>query len=261
MTVPPSSAVDSTVAEIRAVLDVARQLVNDIINGINSVLDQLPPAAIAGIRAAVADLQRLLDIEVSEVERQLAFAGSPDTLRIVGESWREVGRLASAQAGKATLNSTRADDRWTGDAADAYSRALPAQEKALIAIKARTDEIDKVLQDLAGSINAFWADIGIAAVALAAALTSAFILAASAVGAPAAAGLAAAAVVAFATAASSGVSALVDITNACAARTTDLDRSLRNNDAFDNGKWPSSTTDFFSDASLTDNDDTDWHIG
>jgi hypothetical protein len=260
VTAPPVSAVDFGVGDIRSVLEAARQLVNDIINGINSVLDQLPPASVAGIRAAVADLQRLVDEEIAEVERQLAFAGSPDTLRAAGESWREVGRLASAQAGKATLNSTQADDRWTGDAADAYGRTLPAQEKALIAIKARTDEIDKVLQDLAGSINSFWADIGFAAVALGAALASALILAATAVGAPAAAGLAAAAVVAFGTAATSALSALVDLTNACAARAAEFERTLDNNDAFDGGKWPKSTTDF-SDASLTDGDDTDWHIG
>jgi hypothetical protein len=260
VTAPPSSTVDFAVAEIRSVLGGARQLVIDIINGINSVLDQLPPDSVAGIRAAAADLQRLVDKQVAEVERQLAFAGSPDALRSAGESWREVGRLASAQAGKATLNSTQADDRWTGDAADAYGRTLPAQEKALVAIKARTDEIDKVLQDLAGSINSFWADIGFAAVALGAALASALILAVTTVGAPAAAGLAAAAVGAFAAAANSALTALVEITNACAARTAEFERTLANDDAFEGGIWPKSTT-AFSDASLTDGDDTDWHIG
>ena len=260
MTAPASSAVDFTVKEIRSVLDAARQLVNDIINGINSVLDQLPPGSIAGIRAAVADLQRLVDEEIAAVEAQLGFAGSPDILRAAGERWREVGGLASAQAAKATLNSTRADDRWVGDAAEAYGRTLPAQEKALIGIKARTDEIDRILQDLAGSINSYWADMGFAAVALGAGLGSALIIASTGVGAPAAAGLGAAAIVAFATAANSALTALVDITNACAVRTAEFDRSIKNNDSFDEGRWPSSTTDF-SDASLTDGDDTDWHIG
>ena len=260
MTAPPTSPIDHTVGEIRSVLEAARQLVDDITNGIGSVLDQLPPASVAGIRAAVADLRRLVDEQVAAVERQLAFAGSPDTLRRAGESWRRVGSLASAQAGKATLNCTLADDRWIGNAAEAYARTLPAQEKALTAIKARSDETDGVLQDLAGAVNSYWADIGFAAVALSASLTSALILAATAVGAPAAAALAATAVVAFATAANTGMGALVELTNQCAARTAELKHSLENLDTFEGGEWPTSAADF-SDASLTDGDDTDWHIG
>jgi hypothetical protein len=260
VTAPPSSEVDRTVEMVRSGLETARRLVHDIIAGVNSVLDQLPEPAIAGIRPAIADLQRLVNDHIGEAERLIALAGSPDTLRITGECWREVGRLASAQAGKATLNFTQVDDRWTGDAADAYRNTLPAQEKALIAVKARTDEIDTVLQEMANAITSFWADIGVATLALVAGLTSAVISASTVVGAPASAVFAATAIVAFAAVFNSGVTALTDITNACATHAAEFQQALYNDSAFPDGKWQPATTDF-SDASLLDDDDTDWHIG
>lgn len=39
-----------------------------------------------------------------------------------------------------------------------------------------------------------------------------------------------------------------------------LNKKIANNDAFPNGRWPRSTTTDLSDGSLTDGDDTDWHL-
>ena len=54
MTAPPSSEVDKTVEAVRSGLETVRGLVNDIITGVNSVLDQLPEPTVAGLLAPAA---------------------------------------------------------------------------------------------------------------------------------------------------------------------------------------------------------------
>jgi hypothetical protein len=269
VTAPPALSIDSVVDDVRWAVASVDQLVKDIISGVNSVLDLLSESVVAGIRAAVADLERMAGDVIAAVERQIAMVGAPNTLRFAGEGWREVGGLVSAQAGKATLNSTRADDKWTGTAADAYRNTLLAQERALVAFRARTDEIDKVLQGMATAINDYWATMAGAIAALTAGLISAGISAASVAGAPAAPVFAAASIVAFGTALGAAGVALTKIVNECAGRAAELDASLNNNDVFAGGAWPSSATadpddgptdTEFSDAGLIDGDDTDWHL-
>jgi hypothetical protein len=269
VTAPPAVSIDSVVEEVRSALDAIDQLVMDIIAGVNSVLDLLSESVVSGIRTTVADLQRMAGDVIAAVRRQLAMIGAPNTLRIAGEGWREIGGLVSAQAGKATLNSTRADDKWTGTAADAYRNTLLVQERALTAFRARTEEIDNVLQGMATAINDYWATIAGAITALVAGLISAGISAASVAGAPAAPVFAAAAIVAFGSALGAAMVAITNIVNECAGRAAELDASFNNNDVFAGGTWPSSATPDpdddptnteFSDARLTDGDDTDWHV-
>lgn len=48
----------------------------------------------------------------------------------------------------------QADDHRTGTAATAYRNTLPAQQGALLAVKATSDDVDSVLNELAGSPSA-----------------------------------------------------------------------------------------------------------
>jgi hypothetical protein len=269
VTAPTAISIDSIVGEVNSALDEVDQLVKDIIAGVNSVLDQLSESVVAEIRAAVADLQRMASDVIAEVRRQIAMVGAPNTLRAAGDGWREVGGLVSAQAGKATLNSTRADDKWTGTAAEAYRNTLLVQEKALVAFRARTDDIDNVLQGMATAINVYWATIAGAVTALSAGLISALISASTVVGAPAAPVFAAAAIIAFGSAIAAAMVAITNVVNECAVSAAGLDASLNNSEGFPGGIWPSAATPDphddptntdFSDASLNDGDDTDWHM-
>ena len=76
-------------------------------------------------REGGSHLERMAGDAIAAVQRQIAMVGAPNTLRFAAEGWRDVGGMVSAQAGKATLNSTRADDKWTGTAAEAYRNTLP----------------------------------------------------------------------------------------------------------------------------------------
>jgi hypothetical protein len=78
----------------------------------------------------------------------------------------DIGGAASRHGGLATLNGIRADDHWTGMAADAYRNTLPPQLAALTAIKATADELDSTLNDLANSILTYWVSISQATLSL-----------------------------------------------------------------------------------------------
>lgn len=247
--------------QIRDGIDEAGRTINEIIAAVNSVLSQLPDIVVGAAREEIERMRRQFDLAVAAVQAAMSYAGSPAALRAAGSAWtRDVGARASAMAGFATLDAVRADDLWTGVAADGYRASLPPQNAALIAIKAASDEVDSVLQDVAAALDSFWAAVAGALVTMVAGLVASRVAAA---GGPAgvAAGLAAAvgALVIFSLFLVSAMNSLTDLTNKVATGSAELDRRLVNDDAYRGGAWPRSTSDL-SDGSLTDGDDTDWHI-
>jgi hypothetical protein len=232
-----------------------------IARGVSAVLDQLPGYAVDDVRVSMADLQRLFAQETAKLRELLAYAGDDTALLAAGSTWSSrIGGGAADLAGHSTLNGVRADDHWTGIAAEAYRNTLPAQEKALTAIKAAADEIDATLTEFANAILIFWTSIYRSLIALGFGLATAATAAFTGVGSGLGLALAVATVVVFGTEISSAVGAFTDLVTNAETRSGELDRRLSNDVAFPSGAWPRSTTPITGDGSTTDGDDTDWRL-
>lgn len=266
MTAPQATLPD--VDDLAAVLDTVRggfdqaaDLVNGVLTGTRTVLAQLPPDVVDGVLDDLARLERSFADATAQLGELLSSGGDPAALRAAGTAWAgEIGGPAGRLAGLATLDATAADDHWSGAAATAYRNALPPQQAALTAIKTAGDEVDATLVDLGNAIMKFWINVALAFASLVAALLASAAGAATVVGAPLAVAACIASVGVFATALTGLINALTELTNDIHKRAHELDRRLENDTAFRGGAWPASTS-VSGDGSITDGDDTDWHLG
>lgn len=250
------------IATLRSALDEASDLVNGIIDGVDSVLATLPADAVGGVRDGVAGFRRTFDETVDELGRALARAGDPVALRAAGSAWAvDIGGNVSGLAGLATENMTRADNHWTGDAADAYRNTLTPQRLAITAVKTTGDKIDAVLNELANAIMAFWKNVLGTILTLLTGLVAALAVAAGGITAVAAVAIAAGALVVFKDSVVSQITMFTDIGNAMSIQTRELIAIHADDTAFYRGDWPPAVASDMNDGSVTDGDDTDWHLG
>lgn len=258
----PSGQFAATIADLRAGMDDARHVVHEIRNGIDSVLQQLSPSMpVDGIRGEVDELFRRFDEAIRQIGEPLARPGNPDALRAAGAAWaNDIGGTASRFAASATLNGMQVDDYWTGVAADAYRNTLLPQNAALTALKTGGDEIDTALNDLADAIIVFWIAIITAFVLMAVALIGTLWSLGTVVGTPAAVGVAVGFAAALTTLITAEIVALANLANASAKLTAAVERRLSNDTTFPAGAWPRSVTPISADGSISDGDDTDWHL-
>lgn len=256
------------VDKLRSGIGEAAGLINSMIDGINSVLNSLPPEEVGGIRNGVADLQRMFNECATELQRALDQAGDPVALRAAGAAWAvDIGGSVSGLSGLTTENTIRADNHWTGAAADAYRNTLLPQRLALNAVKTTGDKIDAVLNELANAIITFWKNVEGAVITLLVALVAAAASAAGGITAVIGIGIAAHALVAFKDAVISQSNMFTEVGNAISVQTREIQAVRADNTAFPdekttmtNGDWPAATATDFNDGSITDGDDTDWHI-
>jgi hypothetical protein len=256
----PFAELPRMIADIRSGLEQAAELINDVISGTTTVLGELPRHVFGPILDDVARLRVMLDATVTVLRRSLDQAGDPDALRATGSAWAtDIGGPVSSFAGFASEIRVRADDYWKGDAADNYRDILLPQRFALTEIKTACDEIDAALNAFANAIFDFWVPVSDALVSLAAGLATAAIAAKLAPTAPWAAASAAGLLVIVGAFVTAQVESFFDILNKANTLDTELEARLSNNTKFPGGEWPTSTSDL-SDGSITDGDDTDWHI-
>ena len=122
----------TTLAAVRETAGEARRAVDTVIAAGEAALTVLPGMFGDELREALARLCRMFDDAMRELAALMAQAGSPTALRAAGAVWSgEIGGMVSRLAGLATLNGIRADDHWSGVAAEAYRNTLPAQQSAL----------------------------------------------------------------------------------------------------------------------------------
>ncbi|GAA5109795.1 hypothetical protein [Pseudonocardia adelaidensis] len=249
------------VAELRSGLDEAAELINGIVDGIDSVLATLPDGQGDGIRDAVTGFRRMFDDTVTELGRALDRAGDPVALRATGAVWAvDIGGGVSGLAGLATENTTRADNHWTGDAAEAYLDTLLPQRLAITAVTTTGDRIDAVLNELANAIIDFWKNVEAAVITLLAGLVAAGAVATGGLTVVVAVGMAAAALNLFSASVVSQISMFTELGNAISIRTRELVAVRADDTAFPGGRWPSAVATDLNDGSITDGDDTDWHV-
>ena len=251
----------TTLAAVRDTAGEAQRAVDTIIAAGEAALTVLPGMFGDELRDALARLRRMFDEAMRDLAALMAQAGSPTALRAAGAVWSgEIGGMVSRLAGLATVNGIRADDHWSGFAAEAYRNTLPAQQSALTTVKAVGDEIDTTLNDLASAIVGFWLAVAVALVGFVVAVASAVATAATGVGAPVGITVAIAAVGATAVAVNEALTQLTAITTAIRDQAAGLQRRLSNDTAFPGGGWPRSATPISGDGSIDDGDDTDWHL-
>ena len=251
----------TTLAAVRDTAGEAQRAVDTVIAAGEAALTVLPGMFGDELREALARLRRMFDEAMRDLAALMAQAGSPTALRAAGAVWSgEIGGMVSRLAGLATLNGIRADDHWSGVAAEAYRNTLPAQQSALTTVKAVGDEIDTTLNDLASAIIRFWLAVAVALVGFVVAVASAVATASTVVGAPVGVTIAIAAVGATAVAVNEALTDLTTITTDIRDQAAGLQRRLSNDTAFPAGGWPRSTTPISGDGSISDGDDTDWHL-
>ena len=264
MTAPQATIADdlpAVIDTVRGGVDQATDLVNGVLTGARAVLAQLPPDAAGGVLADLGRLEQSFADTMTGLGEFLSSGGDPAALRAAGSAWAtEIGGAAGRLAGFATLDATAGDDHWSGDAATAYRNALPPQQLALTAIKTAGDEVDATLVDLANAVMKFWISVALAFASLVAALLASAAGAATVVGAPVAVAACIASIGVFATALTGMINALTELTNDIHKRVHELDRRLQFDTAFRGGAWPQSAA-ISGDGSITDGDDTDWHLG
>jgi uncharacterized protein YukE len=259
--VEPAIDVLAIVADIRQRLTEAEAAVARIATNVDNALSGLPDFLGGGLRDAVAQLRQVFDETVGLILDPLAYVGDPVALQNAGQAWAtDIGGTTGSLAGVSSLNGDKVDDFWTGMAADAYKNTLPAQAMALTAIKAAGDELSSTLTELANAIGRFWIAIGEALLSFVIGIGTAVAATETTIGIPVGVSLGLTVAAGLGVGIKSAYSALVDITTDTATRATALGNRLANDVAFPRGAWPRSATPISSDASITDGDDTDWHL-
>ena len=227
----------------------------------NRALMLLPPGVSDALADTLRDLRDLLGRFFDEYAKIMHNPGWPFALLTAAKTWTDqVGGPISGLPAQLGADQRRVDNHWKGRAADAYAATIPAQQKALEAVKATTDAIDSNLTKAAYGIVAFWVGVLLALVGFVAELMAEAAASATVVGAPpaaAGAGLSTAKVIGLVVAC---VAAFAAFVGTIIDAMTTLNQTLHHDTAFPAGRWPASTTADFADGSLRDGDTTDWRL-
>lgn len=237
MALPEESAL---LSKIDSLIGRIESLVRELERAISSKLALIPPFIAEGIRVAWNEFVDAMNKFWNQVVAIVNSLGSPGALLDTAHAWSDrVGGPISGQVQSATAGMLRADDAWTGAAADNYRQSIPLQQSALSAVKSTyADGIASALADLAKNIIIFWGGLVVALVTLVMGIISAIMSTASIFGIPAAPVLAVGAALVAATSLSVGSAQLY--AGASSADAT-LRQKLDDNTAFHNGHWPVAT--------------------
>lgn len=261
--------VPSVVTDIRYGLSEAGKAVDGIVGNAETFLSGLPDFVAGDLPAAVADLRRRSAELIDSVNDQLATVGDPALLRATAEHWSAmVGGLVSRISGTVDLDDSGINEKWTGEAAIAYRETLSAQKTAIDTVTMISKGITDVLNDLADGISAYWTQVSAAMLGYGAVIAGAAVTAATGVGAPAGVAFALLAASSAITALGVALNGLTTVTNTAIASNSALMTRFDDGTGFRNGAWPRSTAldpsspaaTNLADGSLSDGDDTNWHL-
>jgi hypothetical protein len=232
-----SSTEAALLDEIATVMGRIESKTNELRNSINDKLGLLPgflqDKVLSGWNKFCDFMQRVWD----NLNAVISNMGSPSALWSTADAWSDwVGGPVSSQVQSADAGLLAADDRWDGDAADAYRQTFPMQKAALEKVKSTlTDGIASALNDVAKGIITFWGGLLTALAALVLGIIGALASSATIFGLPAAPFIAAAAGLTASVAIITGSEILK---SACAGANTTLRQKLADNSAFHDGHWP-----------------------
>ncbi|SNY28386.1 hypothetical protein SAMN05421748_10373 [Paractinoplanes atraurantiacus] len=234
-------SVSSTEADlldkIDSVLERIQAKTTELQNAINAKIGWLPgflqDKVVAGWNKFTGFMQRVW----TNLNEVLSNMGSPSALGDTAEAWSDlVGGPVSAQVQTAEAGLLGADDKWDGDAADAYRQTLPLQKAALDKVKSTlTDGIATALSTVSTGILAFWGGLVAALVALVIGIIGALGSTATIVGLPAAPIIAAGAAL---TASASMIVGAETLKGLCRSANATLRQKLNDDGGFHEGHWP-----------------------
>ena len=254
---------DETLAKVDAALTDFQTRVDSITTNAERWAPWLQPVA-DWMSEAIDWLKVNVPKLLSEIGKFFTRPGHPVALWENGNRWvAEVGKRAGDQVGVITGGFMNADDKWKGDAADAYLKAFPLQSAAAAQVFAVCEKMQGSLHNLALGIGGLWLGTLVALAKVIAELIPES--AATAVPPTAPAGLAAAvgSVASFIALWGTVVFGFYQYVTSLFEEQTALTNQLNNNQAFPGppaGTWPQSTTEDFSDGTFSDGDKSDWQL-
>jgi hypothetical protein len=244
---------------LRELARVARQ----IIVNCKDLLRWLGPLA-AQVEQMLARFGELMRRIFSELGKFMTRPGHPAVLWTDGDRWiTEVGIHAGNRVGTLTPDFMHSDDRWKGSAADAYLRALPPQKLALEKVQAVSNQLGDSLHEIAVAVGTFWVAVAAAVTSFLAELLGASGVTATGVGVAVGVAAAVASALKFTTAFATLAGGLTAFLGISLRAQTQLDRELADNAPFAGppaGHWPASTSTDLNDGSMSDGNDSDWHL-
>ncbi|GGM37888.1 hypothetical protein ACFFX1_15935 [Dactylosporangium sucinum] len=201
----------------------------------------------------LADLSDDADLDglVRDVRERLAALlrdpGDPAALWRAAQRWSAAAALVTRRGERLGADTLRADDRWTGPAADAYLQGLRTQRAAFAEAAGAATAVASALRELAVALSVFWAALGVAVSALAVRLAAAISACAVPLAIPAASAAGVGALAEFLAEAGLLLGRLHDTAG----------RLLRHPPA---ARWPALADPALADGSMTDGDGSGWRL-
>ncbi|WP_238010966.1 hypothetical protein KZZ52_29685 [Dactylosporangium sp. AC04546] len=192
------------------------------------------------LRRLVHDVRERLAVMVHE-------PGDPVALWHAADRWSSVAATVGRRGDLLGADTLRADNRWSGPAADAYLQGLPTQRAAFADAAGAASAVATALRDLAVALGTFWAALGVAVSALAARLAAAVAGCAVPLAVPAAAAAGTAALAEFLAVAGLLLGNLHETAG----------RLLRDPP---DPRWPALAGPALADGSMTDGNGSGWRL-
>ncbi|MER5644688.1 hypothetical protein [Streptosporangium sp. NPDC002524] len=149
---------------------------------VDQVLAKIPGWLSEAAKPIVAAWDKIVELSKKiwkELEVFFAEPGDPGRLNDAGKVFNEsVQGTVSAQAGKFTETYMKVDDKWKGDAAEAYKKVLKPDAPQTLALKQYAGtvlEVGKALNNCRWAIIGFWIACGAALATLIGAIVAACI--------------------------------------------------------------------------------------
>lgn len=263
MTMPVSAAQEAQIIQkINDCLAKIESKADELVANVNGFLSNwaVPGFIKDKVRAATTWLIEQLRRAFDAVAEIVTHMGSPATLWATADAWsRQVGGPVSNVSGDADPAQSQALQDWTGQAATAYSTTLGPQRKAIDAVKSTfADPISSQLSAVARAIWVFWGAVVVALAALVACMIGAVASSATILGLPAAPFIAGAGALAFCAALLVGGE---NLRSQCSDSNTTLTQKLADDSALRGGVWPPAVAAAqLSDGSMSDGNDSGWHV-
>lgn len=225
--------------EVQRLLDKLSRTIEDLRQTINDTLARIP-GWLAWVRDRILDAWNWMCGKLSEfwtyIQELWAMKGDPDAISATADSWQNlVGGPVATRAAMADGGSLRADDMWSGTAADQYRQILPLQKGAMTAIKTMTNDISSALATMRVGILVFWVAVGVGVAAFIGAVAGAIVTAMTVAGATFSPGIVVGGLIVLIAAIGAGV---MNLQAQASSANSALVRVVNEGPAFPAGAWP-----------------------
>jgi hypothetical protein len=227
-----------TVQKIRDLVQLLADTLNAALSGLSILLGWIADKVREGWNWFTAKMSEFWDW----LYHILSNIGDGDAVTRTANAWSDtVAAPVSTEVGLADLGTLLVDNKWSGDAAEAYKGIVPLQKLALDKIKTGfTDGISLALSQLRTAITTFKGSMILALAAMAGGLVGAIATGDTIAGIPAVPFIAVGTVVVATAALYYGVTTLQ---SASASANSQLRQKLADNAGYPGGKWPTGVLD------------------